>query len=83
VHAGAGVALRSMARAPLRRVAVTVAYGIPLRGLRESQVPCALLPRRATPTPARNLLDSCPTSVRPGASPDDAEGSASEPQLGG
>ena len=29
MHAGAGVALRSMARAPLRRVAVTVACGIP------------------------------------------------------
>jgi hypothetical protein len=29
VHAGAGGALRSMARAPLRRVAVTVACGIP------------------------------------------------------
>jgi hypothetical protein len=139
VQAGAGVALRSMARAPLRCVAVTVACGIPPawparisgalrftsaeghprarsrsarfgiygvrpgvgRGLRGSkaQGPLAAGMRRtrftaihthaAMPTTGPSHGAEPPPHPRsgflqlltPGASPDNSEGSVSEPQL--
>jgi hypothetical protein len=73
VRAGAGVALRSMARAPLRRVAVTVACGILLAW--PARIAGALRFTSAEGHPRSGFLQV----LTPGARPDNSEGSVSEP----